>query len=694
MAVIGKIRQNSYLLLVVIGVAMLAFILTDFFNSRGQGRSDLENIGVVDGIVIKSIDFNNQYEKELENYKTRENRSDVPEFIQGQLRQQVWNQYLTDLLVGRELEELGITVSTEELGDMAYGDNPHPQVRQAFTNPQTGVFNKNDVINFLRNLDRDETGQAKNQWLVFERAMKQERKMNKYFALIQKGLHATTDEARMFHSGSNTNYDISYVVKRYNDIPDSTVKVTEDDIERYYDENRHKYKEDKSRKIEYTLFPILPSSEDSSAIREWVMDTYEEFKLTEDDSAFVNANSDKEFDFRFYSMNTESIPFDTSLFAVTEGGYMTEPGIESGSWVMSKVTKIKFNPDSVEARHILMQGNEENSDEVRNKLDSLKKAIEGGADFAEMAKQYSADPGSKEEGGNLGWFEEGFMIPVINDSCFKGEVNKLMLVESPFGWHLLEVTGKSEVVKKLQVAQLIRAIDASNATIDKQFSASNALSLKAESTGDLEKAAVEYNLGVEMADVKENDFGINQIPGSRGLVRWAFNAEKGDVSEAMEYGDYFVVAKLTEVHEDGIASLENVRVDVEIGATKEKKAQRFIEEMSGFSDLDEAATSLNIGIQRASALNFEAYSVPGLGREPEVVGKISTMGRGDLSVPIKGENGVYIVRVENVITAPEMEDYRREAQQLASSRASRVNYEVFEALKERVEIEDFRYRLY
>ena len=695
MAVIGKIRERSSLLLIVIGGALMAFVLTDLLSSGSSILGDdLEFIGRIDGKDIRGIEFNDRYELEMENFKSRENTSEVPEFVQNQLRDQIWDQYLTDYILKAQLDGLGITVSTEELADMAYGDNPHPQVRQAFTNPNTGQFNKNDVINFLKTMEQDETGKTKQQWLVFERAMKKERAANKYNTMISKGLYSTNFEAEQFYIGQHKRMGISYIIKRYAEVADSSVSVDESEIEKYYNENQDKFMENKSRTIEYALFRVSPSSEDTAAIQLWVNETFEQFVLTSDDSNFVNSTSDNEFDYRYYSKNDNALAFDTFLFSMDTAGYMVEPYIDGDNFKMMKISNIKYAPDSVHARHILLSTDKSNKEEIMTRIDSIKVAIESGTDFETMVSQYSLDPGSKEKGGDLGFFKEGFMIPVINDSCFNGELNKLMIIESAFGIHLLEVTEKSPVVKKLQVAIIERNISASRETMDQQFTAANDLSIEMESTSEMNLLAEKYRAVYNRIEVRESDFVAGDVESSRGLVRWAYSSELNELSEAMQFGGSFVVSKLVEVHEDGVAPLDRVRAEAEIGAIKDKKAESFLNEMQGFTSLKEASEALNLLIERADEIVFEEFSIPGLGREPSVLGKIFTMNLDDLSVPLKGENGVYIIHVVDVKEVPEVPEYVSYGDQLHERRSSRVNFEVFEALKDMVEIEDNRFKFY
>ena len=327
-------------------------------------------------------------------------------------------------------------------------------------------------------------------------------------------------------------------------------------------------------------------------------------------------------------------------------------------------------------------------------MDSIKTAIEQGASFETMAVNYSIDPGSKEEGGDLGFFKEGFMIPVINDSCFNGEINNLMIVESAFGIHMLEVIEKSPVVRKLQVAIIERSIDASRETMDKQFTAANDLSIDMESSEEMLVLTSKYGAVHNRVDVRESDFLVGDIESSRALVRWAYSSEIDQVSEVMQFGGSFVVSKLVEVHEDGVAPLDRVKAEVEIGAIKDKKAELFLTEMQGHTNLKEAAEALSLPELRADDIIFEGFSIPGLGREPNVLGKMFTMNLDDLSVPIKGENGVYIIQVSKVDEIPEVSDYSIATLQLNQARSSRVNFEVFEALKDRVDIEDNRHKFY
>lgn len=694
MAVIGKIREKSTLLLIIIGGALVAFVIgTDLSSGGSVFNQEASYVGVIDGHPVKGSDYNARIELEIENYKNRENRVDVPEFIRGQISQQVWNQYLNELVMGKQLEVLGLAVTTEELADMTYGDDPHPMVKRNFTNPQTGVFNPADVINFLKNLENDNAAAAKKQWLVFEKAIKQERIENKYKGMIQKGLYVTKSEAKADYEMKNVKLDISYIAKNYNTVPDSAVNVTEADIRAYYDAHQSDYEEERMRNISYVIFPVYPSADDSAKVKAWVDETFEEFKMTESDDSFVNLNSDVEFDGKYYSEGALKRGLDTAYFDIDSIGYTDGPILEDGIYKMIKIADIKFAPDSVHARHVMISTQSRAPEAAKALADSLKQAIDGGEDLGQMALLYSDDQGTKEGAGDLGWFEEGYMIPVINDSCFNPNGSQIMMVESSFGFHIMEVLERSEVVKKMQFAIVERSIDASRETYDKAFVEANsfAVNLKGQPE-NVEELAQEAGKMKQDASLRDNDNSVPGLESSRGLVRWAFNADEGKVSDALEYGGTFVVAVMTEAREDGVAPFERVKIQAEQGAIKEKKAEQFISEMQGITDLDQGATQTETTVRTAQGVTFGSYTVSGMGRELDVMGKIFAMNQGDLSIPIKGDNGVYIVRIDQKTDAAVIEDYSNNAAQVEQQWVSRVNYEVFEALKSRVEIEDSRYK--
>ena len=695
MAVIGKIREKSTLLLIMIGGAMLAFVLGDAFSSRmSVFGNERENLGEIDGVEISGAEFESKVQEQIAEYKEREQASNVPESVASQIREQVWNNMLRERIMGSELEELGVKVSSKELADITYGSNPHPQVKQAFTNPETGVFNSADVIRFIKNLDQDETGQTKKQWLSFEEAIKDQRQINKYNTLISKGLYVTQAEAREQFEETNLKMDIRYVFKPYAAIPDSAVEVSESEAKNYYEEHQNEFKQDRIRTVTFASFDIVPSPEDTAATREWVNETYERFRKTEDDSLFVTVNSDKAFDRMLYSRGLLPENIDTTVLDQDSAGFIIPPVLrEDGTYQIVKIAQVKHAPDSVNARHIVISFQRMEEDSAMSLADSIKGALEGGADFAALARQYSDDPSSKEDTGNLGWFRENMMLKAINDATFDAKVGEYFVVKSQVGAHVFQVLEKSPVVKKVQLAVIERKLEPSRETYDDYFIKANQFSIAVEGGKDINELAKQEGVNVQVAQLKENDNSMAGMPGSRQIIRWAYKSDEGTISEPFNTENRFIVAALTEVKEEGVAPFEKVKEQARAGAIREKKAEKMKEQLQG-EDLAAIAQKAGLQVQTANGLNYAAFSLPKIGFEPEVQGKIFSLSQGDMSRPIEGRNGVYVVAVESVTEVPQEADLTVNKMQLQSGLQSRVNYQVFEALKEHAKVKDNRYLFY
>src|SRR5690606_14900331 len=349
MAVIGKIREKSALLLIIIGVAMVAFILGDFLQS-GQSffASGNNNVGEVGDVEISARDFDRKLNEFIAQYEMNNGPANAQ--VRESIKEQVWNDIVREELLVKQFKLLGIAVSPRELDDMITGPNPHPQIKQSFTNPETNVFDPNQVINFLKGLD-NMPEERKRQWILFEEGLIQERINTKYNNMITKGMFATSLMIKNTYKEENEKRAIKYVVKRYNTIDDSTITVSDADIKAYYDEHKHEYKQESSRNIEYVKFQVVPSPEDRAAVMEQLKEIAVEFKKAENDSAFVAYNSDLPVNLNYYGQNDFPYNLDSSFF-FSEVGSTFGPFEENNTFAVVKISAIKMMPDSVKARHI------------------------------------------------------------------------------------------------------------------------------------------------------------------------------------------------------------------------------------------------------------------------------------------------------------------------------------------------------
>ena len=689
MAVIGKIREKSALVMIVLGVGMLLFLLPlDQLQSLFTGNNN--NLGEIGGTEISGQEFDKRLQHAITIW---ENQNTANAQVRESVKDQVWDQLIREIVLESQYKELGLAVSPDELFDMVQGKNPHPQVQQAFTDPKTGAFNPSQVLQFLKSLETMPAAN-RNQWLSFEDGIEKERISKKYNSLLTKGIYPTSSLIKRTYTEQNEKRNIKFVAKRYSSVVDTAISVSDKELKAYYEAHKSEYKQDASREIEYVKFEVKPSEADIAEARSWIEEVAKEFKSTDNDSSFVVYNSEEPLNESFYGKDELPAGIDAAFFD-QEVGAITPVYEQRGSFMVTKLSAIKMIPDSVKARHILLKTTGQASDTLLEaKLDSIKTAIKKGAKFATIAKEISEDVGSAIEGGDLGWFKEGAMVPTFNAACFDGKQGDLVIVQSQFGFHLIEVLKQATKSKKVQLSTIVRKNAPSNETFDAVFAQASMFYTNNGTSETFTKATETDEFSKFVAvDIKVGDKNIPGMTDVRELVRWSFNNKKGSVSAPFQFTNTFVVAHLAEVREEGIATLEQVEIQVELGAKKEKKATLFIEEMAGETSLDALATKIGGTVQSSPNVSFSGYSIPGMGQELRVAGMISTLQQGQVSFPIKGQTGVFVVEVESVVPAQETTDYSAIKSQLNQSKLS-VTGQLLEALKEKYGVVDMRYKFY
>jgi peptidyl-prolyl cis-trans isomerase D len=698
MAMISKIRSKAGLLIGIVGFSLLAFILGDLLShNRDLFSSNDSSVGVISGNKIDVRDFEDQVQITVNSYKLNNNTETVDQNTMDQLREQTWNQIVNNEIIGKQFIKLGLNVSPDELFDMVKGKNPHPQIKQAFTDAKTGEFSTANVINFLKNMDNDKTGRTRAQWNVFEKAIMEERLQQKYNDLVKQGLFVTTLEAKEDFISKNRSASVKFIFLPYSTVVDSTVKVSDADLKAVYNANLKRYKQEASRGIEYVTFEVTPSQVDLKAAKESIIKTTEEFRAATNDSLFVAQNSDAPFDASFkkrgsFSPNVDSLIFNSAI------GTLIGPYQENNGYKIAKLTAVKMMPDSVNARHILLKVADANAkDAVMKTADSLKAAIKSGSNFAVLATLFSTDDGSKIKGGDLGWFAAGMMVPEFNDACFNGKKGDVTIVQTQFGIHIIEIVNQSGLSKQVQVAIVDRNIEASSKTYQMVYAKANEFANKNNTAVAFDKAVKDQNLSKLLDNnILENAKQVGGLENSRELVRWAFKGEVGDISKAFEFGNKFTVAKLTIAKEKGFSTLEEVKDQVTFEARRDKKAEQFIEKFTkaGKSSLAAIAASVGQPEQSAEQVNFASTQLGAGGMEPAVVGAIVTMKPNTVSAPIKGMNGVYVVSVNSFTEAVMPKDIKETRQQVTQQLQQRASYEVNNALREKANIDDRRGKFY
>ena len=702
MATLQSIRNRAGIAIAIfIGLALAAFILGDLFKSSSSiTRGKQMELAEIDGKTLTYPEFQAKVSELEEIYKMNSGKSSIDAQTSEQIREQSWQNVVRNLTMKDIYEELGISVCSAELFDMVQGKNPHAIIQSIFRDPNTGTLNRGALIQFLKFQQSNTTGKERNYWLFIENQIVEERSFTKYNSLLAKGIYVTTDEAKSDIKGRNHQANIQFVGKSYASIPDSEVKVTDDELNAYYSKNKEKYKQENNRSIEYVSFPVVASKTDEDKLIKWSNDIKTEFATVEDPAAFVNINSDVPFDPTYFKKDDLSPELSAFAFAGKVGD-IYGPYKENKSWKLAKIQKFEELPDSVEARHILIRVNTQaDLAKATATIDSIKNLIlVKGQKFEDVARAKSEDTGSANNGGSLGWMRRGMMVKPFEDAAFFGKVNDLQVVKTQYGIHLLQVINRSKTSPNVQLAVINRVIEPSSQTYQATYSAASKFASENQDLKKFNAAVVAQGLNKRMATVLENDKEVTGLDNSRLLIRAAYKAKVGSLilsnegTPIFELGDQFIIATLTGEQEKGIASFIIAKPRVELEVKKEKKAQQLIEKMSGKTDLNQLASDLKVTVGEAQNISSESYSIPGVGFEPAIAGASTILEANQVSKPVAGATGVYVVKAISVNTGTDS-NIASSKQRLAASINYRANMLAFEALRENAKIVDKRSKFY
>jgi peptidyl-prolyl cis-trans isomerase D len=709
MATLQTIRTKAGVLVaIVIGISLAAFILGDMLQSGSSlFQRDRLEIAKIKGESVQYPEFQQQAEELGEIYKmnTQQNQLDEENWVQ--IREQTWQNIVREKIMDDVYKELGITVSSEEMFDMLQGTNLHPIVQQLFRNPNTGQVDRGAVVRFLQNLETGVSPEQREYWLYLEKQIAKERIQTKYNNLVGKGLYVTSQEAekKLKEIGKEINFD--YIMLATGSVADSQITVTEKDLKDYYNFHQDDYEQEKNRTIEYITYPVEPSEKDFQEAEEWINDIVQDFSSTNDNVSFVNSNSDVGFDDTWYKK--EDLPEDiaTWIFETdVEVNSVLGPYFEDNAYKLAKLHASEMMPDSVKARHILLEVNSQEELASKQELaDSLKTAIENGSNFNTLAMEFSTDRGSAMKGGELGWFSRGQMDKPFEEAAFNNEINEISVVTSQYGIHIIQTTERGKETRQVQVAYLVRKVVPSTETYQNVYAEASKFAGNNTTKKEFDAAIAEQDLNKKVASVKENDRKIEGLENARPLIRAAYDSEAGEMiqdsqgSTIFDLGDNFVIATLVSAKEEGIADFETVKQRVELAVLKQKKTDFLMNKMKtareGKNDLDSIASELGTEIKTATNINFNSMSIPGAGMEPVLTGTAFSLERGEISEPVAGNNGVFIVEVTSIDETDEQDaDVKDEQMRLAMDLTYRAYSQAYEAHRKNVEIIDKRSKFY
>jgi len=617
---------------------------------------------------------------------------------------------IEDAILNDNYAALGLDVSDKEVNDMLVGANAIQDVKQAFTDPKTGIFDAQAAaaqINQLRSIYKaGPKKDAKNYdgaRRFFEESIPQIIKMRlreKYTSLLANSSYVPKWMLEKSNADNSQIASISYVNTPYFTIPDSTVKVSDDDISDYISKHKDQFKQEESRSIAYVVFDAAPTAGDSAKIRQQLTDLKPDFAAAANTESYLaRVGSDLPFADIYMAKSRIQVPNKDSIFALPKGG-LFGPYLDAGSYVLAKKIDEKTLPDSVRVRHILVatvnpQTGQPILDDssARKKIDSIKSLVERGESFDSVARKLS-DDGSKEKGGDVGYFASDRMVKEFTDYSFNGKVGEKKVVKTQFGYHYIEILDQKNFGPAYKIAYISRKIETSPETDQTVAGIANQFAGQSRDAKSFEQSIQKGNLQKLLApDIQPSEYAIPGLGINRALVRWVYESDLGTVSEPYAIGDKYVVALVTEINKEGTTSASKARNQVEPLLRNEKKADLIIRKLGTPASLEAAATASGQTVQRADSMHFASPMIPNAGQEPKVVGSAfnKQLAGKPASQPIPGNGGVFVIKVENTsaLSNPNADIQQQRFMQEQQQR-SRIYSTLVESLRKLATVKDDR----
>jgi peptidyl-prolyl cis-trans isomerase D len=714
-SVLEAIRRRTALLVGIVGLALVIFILESLLGSGSTlfGGNDGNTIGRINGHKIDRVEFSNKLENQMNMMRQQRQGQEVDDATKGQIIESIWQQYVNEYVVVPQYNKIGISVGEDELYDKVVA-HPVQSILQQISDPKTGKLSEQFArpdgsldVNKWKQAIQSVTGDQEAAVKQMEDNVKQMRLAEKYATLIRKGIYTTTPEAKELYKAQNTKMNISYVIKRYDSVSDSAVKVTDADLEKYYKENSYEfYSPETTRKIEYVAFNVMPSQKDLSEIEADAQRAAAAFKglSPKEDTSFISQESENgAVTIQNFTKKT-MIVRDSSILTSAPGAVFG-PYNEGAYFKIYKLESVASVADSAKVRHILIgtldpqtQQPKKSRDQAKREADSLLTLIKNNTvTFDTLVKTVSDDGGSKEKGGDYGWFDEkkGFVEPFTNAGLM-GVKGNISVVETQFGFHIIEVLDVSNTRhQNYKVAQIFKLIAPSEETNQTIFTQANEFAGKNNTADLFDKAVDSQKLTKRIADnIKESDRQLPALEGAKELVRWAYSANKGEVN-VFSFKDKYVVAKLTAFKNKGVLPLEDIKEEISLKVKQQKKAEQFQQEFAtkaGSSKaINDIASKLGLEVKSQENLSAMSRNIEGLGRDDVMIGAAIGTKAGATSKVLIGDNGVFVVMVNSSDLAKDApQDIKMLKQQGDQASAGRADYEAYSALKEISDIEDHK----
>lgn len=704
MATLEKIRSKGVLLIAVVGFALLSFIVGDFLTQGSTVFSkNRETVAEINGDNINIAEYQELLDQIVIFQKFESGAKEIDEQTMQQIRAYVWDQMIREKLLWEEAGKMGLTVTPDELSDRLIGNNIHPLIQQRrFFADETGRFNRSMLLQFLNYKDEETTDPQVQQslddykklWIFLEKTVKFALLQEKYNALIAKSVVANSTEAKFNFDLNNTVYNLNYVVQPYYTIQDTAVSVSNKEIKDRYNSRIKQYKQEPNVSLSFVSFRIEPKESDFKDAELYINNLKNDFSTTEDVVELVNSNSDIPYTGTNYTTATVPTYYRDFAFGGKKGD-VTGPLFVNNTYTMARIMETGiFLPDSVKLRHIFLTTAE------ASKVDSIITAIRGGANFGELAKKYSAVKQTANNNGEIGWIQDGDQAldkEILRDA-FAKRPNEIFTFKNAQGTQIIQIMEQTSAKNKVKLAIMERSVIASSKTESQIFNDAKrfAAELKSEM---FDSIARKNNYIVRQApEIYQTTEQVLDIPQSRKVVRWAFENKVGKVSDVLECEKQLIVAKINEINDSEYRDVSKVSEQIKSEIIKDKKAELIIKSLAtkvtNDTTLRTLAAQLGQEVKQATGVNFSGFQFGMAGFEPAVIGKAVSLKLNQVSAPVKGNAGVYVLAPVQISKNDAVFNAAIEKQALAARVSYSMSNSIITDMKDKADITDNRLVFY
>lgn len=713
MGLIGQIRERVGLLVGAIAVSMVLFLLMDALDSQTGfiGAKGIDGVGTIDGQAVTPQEYENKVTQIVSNYE--QNGMEVTEEMRLQAREQAWRQIQEERIAQREYDRLGIAVTDAEMEQLLYsgGENLHQSVKSAplFQN-DSGQFDRSKLEQYVKSFSgtNADAAQRRSQWKRFEEGVYKETLRNKYTNLLKKAIYVPTWYAKAINAEKNSKANISYVMIPYTGINDADVNVSDSELLSYLNQHKNEFKQKPARVIDFVTFPVTPSATDSAEVRTDIAAKTQTLANTDNIAQFIGTSeSEQPFSNTYKTKDELSGMMRDTLFKVPLGTTVG-PFYESGAYRAIRIIDRRSVADSADINIIFKAYSPQVSQERAEKMiDSAKAIIIKGTSFATVSDSISDDPQTKEKKGNLGYVKRkqpSLPEDLHNTIFYEHKSGDIFTHKMDGGLFLVQVGKTGGVSEGVKAAYLTRSVEPSETTLNGIYG--KAQQFIGASTNADQFVATANQQGLQIKSSNElttSDFRIEGLGIASDIVTWAFQNNAGAVSDRVfevenklpdgRITSNYVIPIVKKAKEEGIAKLDDVRKEVEGEVKKQKKAEQIIAKLGQVTSLEQAATANGQQVQTAADASFEAPSLGTLGRELKVQGMVFALQPNQISKPISGDRGVYLVQVTSQTPAPEASDIAALKNELAQPLQGRADFQALQSLTKAAEIKDNRMQL-